>query len=88
LWRCTNQWQGKERPNLILYLYRTTPIFKRSNLTHEPFVVLKQGVLTMPNGDRIEGTFQGQWNEGLKINGMYIKGTAPPTNTTALFSER
>jgi hypothetical protein len=42
----------------------------------------------MPNGDRIEGTFQGQWNEGLKINGMYIKGTAPPTNTAALFSER
>ena len=63
-------------------------IFKRSNLTHEPFVVLKQGVLTMPNGDRIEGTFQGQWNEGLKINGMYIKGNGPPTNTAALFSER
>ena len=42
----------------------------------------------MPNGDRIEGTFQGQLNEGLKINGMYFKGNGPEEKSTALFSER
>ena len=42
----------------------------------------------MPNGDRIEGTFQGQWNDGLKINGMYYKGNGPEDNSTSMLSER
>ena len=42
----------------------------------------------MPNGDRIEGTFQGQWNEGLKINGLYFKGTGPEENPAVAFSDR
>ncbi|CAB3990000.1 alsin-like isoform X1, partial [Paramuricea clavata] len=46
-----------------------------------------KGVLTMPNGDRIEGTFQGQWNEGLKINGLYFKGTGPEENSAVAFPD-
>lgn len=42
----------------------------------------------MPNGDHIEGTFQGSWNEGLKVNGVYQKGTAPEKNLSLTFSER
>ncbi|KAK3595359.1 hypothetical protein CHS0354_008782 [Potamilus streckersoni] len=32
-----------------------------------------KGTLTFPNGDKIEGAFTGSWNEGLKINGSFIK---------------
>ena len=42
----------------------------------------------MPNGDRIEGTFQGQLNDGLKINGMYFKGSGPEDNSERMLSER
>lgn len=42
----------------------------------------------MANGDRIEGTFQGQWNDGLKINGIYVKGTSTEENTNLKFSQR
>lgn len=42
----------------------------------------------MPNGDRIEGTFQGQWNEGLKVNGIYFKDTSDNENPTMIPPER
>ena len=42
----------------------------------------------MPNGDRIEGTFQGLWNEGLKVNGVYFKGSKPEENSSIMFSEK
>ena len=32
-----------------------------------------QGTLILPTGDKIEGHFSGSWNEGLKINGTFIK---------------
>ncbi len=32
-----------------------------------------QGVLTMPNGDYIEGSFSGVWGTGLKMSGSYYK---------------
>ncbi|KAL3854212.1 hypothetical protein ACJMK2_013489, partial [Sinanodonta woodiana] len=34
-----------------------------------------KGTLTFPNGDKIEGAFTGSWNEGLKINGSFIKSS-------------
>ncbi|XP_020613011.1 alsin-like [Orbicella faveolata] len=32
-----------------------------------------KGVLTMPNGDYIDGTFTGQWGNGIRINGTFHK---------------
>lgn len=32
-----------------------------------------KGVLTMPNGDYIEGIFTGQWGNGIRINGAFHK---------------
>ncbi|XP_041374852.1 alsin-like isoform X2 [Gigantopelta aegis] len=32
-----------------------------------------KGTLILPTGDKIEGHFSGSWNEGLKINGTFIK---------------
>ncbi|ESO94409.1 hypothetical protein LOTGIDRAFT_145057, partial [Lottia gigantea] len=32
-----------------------------------------KGCLTLPSGDKIQGVFNGSWNEGLKINGMFNK---------------
>nr|KAG5713439.1 hypothetical protein BaRGS_024987 [Batillaria attramentaria] len=34
-----------------------------------------KGTLTLPTGDQLEGTFNGSWNEGLKISGTFIKCT-------------
>ncbi|KAJ6665289.1 hypothetical protein lerEdw1_004338 [Lerista edwardsae] len=31
------------------------------------------GMLTLPNGDTIEGTFSGEWGSGIKITGTYFK---------------
>lgn len=42
-----------------------------------------QGVLTMPNGDYIEGTFTGQWGEGIRINGTFHKLEATSTVRTS-----
>ncbi|XP_021370845.1 alsin-like isoform X2 [Mizuhopecten yessoensis] len=36
-----------------------------------------KGVLTLPTGDKIEGTFNGSWNEGLKLNGTFHKTSTP-----------
>ncbi|XP_069108324.1 alsin-like [Argopecten irradians] len=36
-----------------------------------------KGVLTLPTGDKIDGTFNGSWNEGLKINGTFHKTVSP-----------
>lgn len=36
-------------------------------------VVLPQGVLTMANGDYLEGSFTGEWGSGLKVTGSYFK---------------
>ncbi|XP_034030779.1 alsin isoform X2 [Thalassophryne amazonica] len=32
-----------------------------------------KGVLTMPNGDYLEGAFSGEWGAGLKVTGSYYK---------------
>lgn len=32
-----------------------------------------QGVLTMANGDYLEGSFSGEWGSGLKVTGSYFK---------------
>ncbi|KAK7113743.1 alsin-like isoform X2 [Littorina saxatilis] len=32
-----------------------------------------KGTLTLPTGDQLEGNFHGSWNEGLKVNGTFIK---------------
>ncbi|XP_030830819.1 alsin isoform X3 [Strongylocentrotus purpuratus] len=33
-----------------------------------------KGTLTLPNGDVLEGTFNGIWGDGVKINGTFSKG--------------
>ncbi|XP_078716435.1 ALS2 C-terminal-like protein isoform X2 [Lampetra fluviatilis] len=38
-----------------------------------------KGVLTMPNGDYIEGVFTGEWGSGIKISGTFQ--TAPPSDS-------
>ena len=35
--------------------------------------VFFQGCLTFPSGDKIDGTFSGTWNQGLKISGTFHK---------------
>lgn len=32
-----------------------------------------QGVLTLANGDRLDGLFSGEWSSGLKVVGTYVK---------------
>lgn len=32
-----------------------------------------QGVLSLPNGDCLEGVFSGEWTSGLKVEGTYTK---------------
>lgn len=32
-----------------------------------------QGVLTLANGDRLDGLFSGEWSAGLKVVGTYVK---------------
>jgi len=32
-----------------------------------------QGTLTLPCGDTIDGTFNGQWGDGIKISGTFFK---------------
>lgn len=32
-----------------------------------------QGVLTLANGDYLEGSFSGEWGSGLKVAGSYFK---------------
>jgi len=34
---------------------------------------MTQGVLTLPNGDYIEGQFNGSFSDGIKVNGMFHK---------------
>jgi len=34
-----------------------------------------QGTLTLPNGDYIEGQFNGSFSDGIKVNGMFRKAT-------------
>ena len=38
----------------------------------------------MPNGDYIEGTFTGQWGDGIRINGSFhkLEATGPPNSPT------
>ncbi|XP_067686605.1 alsin-like isoform X2 [Haliotis asinina] len=35
------------------------------------------GTLTLPTGDKLEGYFNGSWNEDLKFNGTFVKATSP-----------
>lgn len=37
-----------------------------------------KGSLHYPSGDTIEGTFTGNWEDGIKINGVLQKGTGSP----------
>jgi len=37
------------------------------------YLLFLQGMLTMPNGDYIEGSFSGVWGTGLKMSGSYYK---------------
>uniref|UniRef100_A0A8C2BMP2 Alsin Rho guanine nucleotide exchange factor ALS2 b n=1 Tax=Cyprinus carpio TaxID=7962 RepID=A0A8C2BMP2_CYPCA len=39
----------------------------------EDWTLNGKGVLTMPNGDYIEGSFSGVWGTGLKMSGSYYK---------------
>lgn len=39
-----------------------------------------KGTLTLNNGDRLEGTLQGMWNEGIKFSGNLFKNSCV-TNT-------
>ncbi|XP_059416787.1 alsin-like isoform X1 [Carassius carassius] len=41
----------------------------------EDWTLNGKGVLTMPNGDYIEGSFSGVWGSGLKMSGSYYKPT-------------
>lgn len=36
----------------------------------------------MPNGDYIEGTFTGQWGDGIRINGTFHKLEATGTSSS------
>jgi len=38
-----------------------------------------QGVLTLPNGDYIEGQFSGSFSDGIKVNGMFRKAAVDHT---------
>ncbi|KAL5005990.1 hypothetical protein ScPMuIL_017148 [Solemya velum] len=38
-----------------------------------------KGTLILPNGDHIEGMFNGSWNEGLKISGTFWKTKTSPS---------
>lgn len=37
------------------------------------WVFLLQGVLSLSNGDCLEGVFSGEWTSGLKVEGTYTK---------------
>lgn len=37
-------------------------------------------MLTMPNGDYIEGQFNGSFTEGVKVNGTFYKNCDPPSD--------
>ncbi|MEQ2164877.1 hypothetical protein GOODEAATRI_011231 [Goodea atripinnis] len=37
------------------------------------YLFLTKGILTMPNGDYLEGSFSGEWGAGLKVTGSYFK---------------
>lgn len=41
-------------------------------ITPPPFLLL-QGVLSLANGDCLEGLFSGEWTGGLKVTGTYTK---------------
>lgn len=46
-----------------------------------PLLLLLQGILTMPNGDSLDGQFSGEWSSGLKVVGTYTKpGIDKPPN--------
>lgn len=36
-----------------------------------------KGILTLPNGDYIDGTFYGNWGESIKVNGVFSKFINP-----------
>lgn len=41
-----------------------------------------QGVLTLPNGDYIEGMFNGSFSEGIKVNGTFRKASVVDQNSS------
>lgn len=51
------------------------------------FLFVFQGTLTLPNGDFIEGTFTGQWGEGIRVNGTFHKTeTTGPTSRSPRYA--
>ena len=51
------------------------------------FLFVCQGTLTLPNGDFIEGTFTGQWGEGIRVNGTFHKTeTTGPTSRSPRYA--
>ena len=42
-----------------------------------------KGVLRLPNGDVIQGTFHGSWSEGIKMNATLTKATISSSSSHA-----
>jgi len=45
-----------------------------------------QGVLTLPNGDYIEGQFNGSFSDGIKVNGMFRKAAIDHSTDSKMMS--
>lgn len=67
--------------NLPFFLFIT--VVTNNTLKQVSFFtpLLLQGILTMPNGDSLDGQFSGEWSSGLKVVGTYTKpGIVEPPN--------
>ena len=40
---------------------------------HSAIKLSLQGVLTLPNGDYFDGTFDGKWGDGISMTGKFYK---------------
>lgn len=54
----------------LIYTCKSLIACQKIDLLSALFV---QGVLTMANGDYVEGTFSGEWGAGIKVAGTYFK---------------
>lgn len=75
LWWLDHQWKGS-----FVFFSSSTSADSLLNVPHgnlnTDMVLLissSQGVLSLPNGDFLEGTFSGEWIMGLKVVGTYRK---------------
>lgn len=55
------------------YSFAQMTRFQIHEVCNRSLSVFVKGVLTMPNGDYIEGSFSGVWGTGLKMSGSYFK---------------